>query len=119
MAISAATQNEQQNDHTTSAVIADVLFGGLTLSSTFGVAGQVYDVADTASELYTDRTLAHENRTNGLYELGVKNALGGAFAASADPTGPKHISAKNDNMTYTKRAEMEFSRKKYAPRFAA
>ena len=108
MAISAVTQYEQQNDQTTGAVMADCLFGGLgALSSTFDVAAQAWDVADPASEIYKDRSLAHQNRTNGLD--------GCVMSASTDPSEPKALSAGNNNLPYWKRADMEFNRK-HAPR---
>ncbi len=108
MAITAIADYEQQNDQVTSAVMADCLFGGLSaLSSTFDAAAQAWDVADPASEIYKDRTLARQNRTNGC-EVGV-------LSASADPSEPTAISAQNDNMFYTRRAAMELSRQ-FAPR---
>lgn len=88
--------------------MADALFGGLgALSSTFEVAAKAWDVADPASEIYKDRSLAHQNRTNGS---------DGCANASADPSEPKAISAQNNNLPYWKRADMEFNRR-HAPRF--
>ncbi len=95
MATSLIKEHEQQKDDSAAGIVLDSIFGlAGSLSTTFEPAAQVYDFAEPASELHKDR--AQQNI----------------------PEQAQAIHADNDNMTYTRRAALDYARK-HAPRFAA
>lgn len=70
------------------AVVADVLFGFLGAAG-FTEAETAWNVADGASEIYTDRHQTAKQRTNGKVELGVKQTLGPIFCQQTQPEPEK------------------------------
>lgn len=100
----------------------DSLFG-MALAQAF--AGAVFgaavdttiDCAEAASEIYSDRFEAQQQRTNGKqFEMGVKKSLAPTFADFSSG----HTSNKNNGlqMRYLNQAAAQMHRK-HAPRLAA
>ncbi len=114
------SSKEQQPKQDTNDSLFGMALGQVFMASVLGpVADMVWEAAETASAVYTDRFEARaqkaDNRTNGHeggFHLGVKHSLGGSFNRA------QTITTHNQNildlsLPYWKRDYMP------APRFAA
>jgi len=84
------TAENQGSQHSSE---TDSIFGLVLTQSFMGMAygagaEQVWEAGEMASEIYSDRA---KNRTNGHYQLGVRQSLGGDFARQAQPEELRHF----------------------------
>lgn len=101
----------------------DSIFGLLAatmIGPAFGAGvGEVWQAAEIASEIYTDRYQQPAAKKTAPFTLGVKNSLGGTFGQSVMNTTPAPAEANPAaDLYYHKLAAFQMNRR-HAPRLAA
>lgn len=85
-----ATPHQAKSNNANDSIFAVAMVQAFTGFAFGPEVDMAWEAAETASAIYTDRyssSAQTAQRTNGKYELGVKNSLGPAFTRQTNP-GP-------------------------------
>lgn len=114
------TQQKQQKQNSASDSVFGLLASSL-IGPAFGAGvSEMWQTAEMASDIYTDRYAAQQKNKAPSFELGAKNALGGFFSRSASGQAPAMTAKAEpaDSLYYHKQASLQMQRR-HAPRLAA